>query len=78
MTLTGSGFASDGLSCRFGTEVVMAPLAVLMTASSVACVAPPAGEDTRVDVEVSINSGRDYTNSGVQFIFEAAPVTLIP
>ena len=77
VTLVGTGFAPDGLACRFGAEVVAPPRARFLSASAIECIAPPAaaaGAAARVEVSVSLNGGADFAPGAVPFAFDAAPL----
>ena len=78
--LSGGISGASGLQCRFGTQVVTGDGVRMMSSSMVTCLAPVLGEAEEVTVDVSANGGADFTNSGVEFMFEAAATveTLVP
>jgi hypothetical protein len=69
--LSGGISSASGLQCRFGAYVVTGDGVRMMSSSLVTCLAPVLREAEEVTVDVSANGGADFTNSGVEFMFEA-------
>ena len=76
LTITGTSltkYPGASFRCRFGDNVVV--WAALVTAMDgeafLRCVAPPMS-NSRVNVDVSLNGGTDYTSSGLVFNYHAS------
>ena len=70
VSVRGANLKSDGLMCRFGGTNVAGAGARLVTSTIVACVAPTnAGREGKVNVEVSVNKGIDFSNNGKEFVY---------
>lgn len=65
VTSTTSFVATPTMACRFG-ETMVVP-ATLLSARTLACVAPPVGKSGAVNLEVSLDGGRQWTRSGHVF-----------
>ena len=69
MNMYGKGFAADGMSCRFGGEVVST--ATFVSSTAAACTAPAWMSTGVVTVEVSLNDGADFSDVGAECQFGA-------
>ena len=78
MNMYGKGFAADGMSCRFGGEVVST--ATFVSSTAAACTAPAWMSTGVVTVEVSLNDGADFSDVGAEFTYEtgATVETVLP
>ena len=69
VSVTGSGFVSGSLQCRFGTSTVSGSEARYVSSTQVVCVSP-AWASGSVQVELSVNDGADFTSNGQQYLYE--------
>ena len=75
VSVRGANLKSEGLMCRFGATAVSGAGARLVTSTVVACVAPTnAGREGKVNVEVSVNEGIDFSSNGKEFVYGAMSV----
>ena len=72
VSLFGRHFEPDGIACEFGAASVPA---VVVSSTSVRCLAPSFREAQSVSLEVSVD-GSLFSSSGVEFSVEAPPLLL--
>jgi len=68
MSIHGKGFVAEGLLCRFGSEIVAT--AKMLSSTMAACMAPAWETTGVVAVEVSLNGGADFSDTGREFTYE--------
>jgi len=75
VTLFGSSFGVENLSCRFGLQTVSAGAVNGKSSTMVLCVAPQhLGFQGKVALEISNNGGTDFTDEGNDFLYVQTPI----
>eukprot|EP01083_Nonionella_stella_P148560 470524_1 len=77
ISIYGEHFISDAVDplCRFGDDEIYYPSASIMNATVIRCRMPPNAAGFR-SVEVSMNDGYDWSDSGVLFEYMTQPMLL--
>lgn len=71
VSVLGAGFRQQGLSVRMGASVVSRSDVMWVSSSLVLLTAPARLVPEKVDVEISINDGADFSSVGKQYLYEA-------
>lgn len=62
--------AQGSVLCRFGANLKGVVQATVLSSTLVTCITPPASQSGKYFVQVSVNSGYDFTDSKVAFEYE--------
>ena len=70
VTVVGSHFTSDRLLCKFGNHTVIRAGVQFKSSTLVLCASPPATDVGRVNVEISVTGGVEFTKDSTQFMYD--------